>query len=695
MYSARPPYLIARAKQMDLLTKKRTAATQSKGSFVCVMGETGYGKTAVLETFEQDAQKTTGTYEMVRVECTQPIGTINIGAIQPMQPFVKVLETLMERSSMHAKKKLAMNIGLSILGMIPIVGDVFAATKEVMRDLREYKSDKVKQESGEKKGEQVVHEFYTAITSYAAQHPLIMMIDDAQWMDAQSVELLNRFLVNISQLPVLIVLSFQRATTEAQNSALAAWLHEHIKHDDITFTDLSAFTNAEVGECCTMYLPNYKKNVLLEQWLINRTAGIPSTVCEYLNYFQKHPPFKSDGTLDDDFLNSNIVPASLQAMFSKNIEQLNEEDRNLLGLCAAEGREFTVFVISKLMNTDVLTAVKRLKSLQVRTGIIRSLGPHARYGVRTTIYEFTQALHYTYFHSTLEFEEKIELHERIARILQLQHDEIQNEELRKQIAPFIAAHSLEAGDQTTARSMLLESAHAAEEAGSKDVLKEAYDLFEGIDGDVTNETTRKEEKEFRELLNELDITTSDDATVSELRPPGVQTPQTDMPDVGVVRDDIFEFFFRGEYEQAALRAQDFLESNGHLILPGDRILLMAMAARAHTENGRYTHAQELCNNASQLLTEHNDTYSKAYLLNALGVLAHKEGHSNQAWAYLQQAAQLSMELTDEVKLLTVSNVALLLREINPRQARAFERVAKQLSQSMHFTDFYHDVFAVH
>lgn len=698
MYSARPPYLVARTRQLELLVKARTNAQNSKGSFVCVTGETGYGKTVLLESFSQESQRMAPGVEVVHIDCSQPIGNMNVGAIQPMQPFIKVLETLMERSSAQAKKKLAMNIGLSVLGLIPFAGQVFDVTKEIMRDLREYKRDKVKNPSKDKKGDQVVNEFFNAVRSYAEHKPLVIMLDDAQWMDAQSVELLERFVIDIHTLPLVIVLAFQRATAEAKNPPLAAWIHEHTTHPHGVFNDLPSFSMAEISECCSMFLHNYRKDTMLEQWLNQRSAGIPATVCEYLNYFQNHSPYRADGTLDTNFLQSNIVPASLKATFSKNIEQLSEDDRNILALCSAEGREFTAFVISKLMNTDLLACIRKLKSLQQRTGIIRSLGAHARYGVKTTVYEFTQALHYTYFHSTLEFEEKNELHNRIARILQHQYDEALNEDFRHQIAPYIAAHSMEAGDSETARAMLLESAHLAEESGSKEVLEEAFHVFEELEsGDPTPEEER-EIAEFDAMLSQLDAPDTPPAeeaveqVETSVRPPRVETSQVDVPDVGIVRDDILEYFFRGEFEQAALRAIDFVEVSGQHILPADRALLLTMAARAHTENGRLTQAHDLCHQARNIIAEFPDGYAECLLFNTMSVLAMHENHVTEAWKYLQHAARVAMDLSEDTRLLTVSNISLLLKESNPRHARMFERAAKSLCQSLHFSTFYNEVF---
>lgn len=688
-YTARPPYLVARSQQMQRVAQRREKAHKGNGSVMCVYGESGYGKSIFCEQLLQDAQSI-GALDAVYVECPPPIGSVNLGAIQPMQPFAHVLEQLLEKSTVTAKKKLAMNIGLTMLGMIPFVGAAFDATKEVMRDVREFKRDSKKVRKTNEQKNDAVDECFHALNQYVQERTLVIILDDAQWMDAQSVEMVEKLLGTIDSMRILLILSMQRSTAEAKNPALAAWIQQYKNDDRIEDIDLPSFSSNDISECCTMFLPSYTGNRILEEWLLHRSAGIPSTVCEYLNYFSRNPPFKSDGTLDAELLDSNLVPASLQAAFSKNVEQLSEDDRTLLSLCSAEGREFTVFVIAHLLNTDTLTAIKRLKSLQHRTGIVRSVGPHARYGVKSTMYEFTQALHYTYFHSTLEYEEKTELHNRITKLLQKQYNDSVDEGTRRQIAPYIVAHSIESGDTDTARAMLLEAAEAAEQTGSKDIVEESYRLFSMLPPQVETQRFQQEETAFEELRNRF-REHADDST-DTLEQPAIETSEIDRPDVGVVRDDAMEYFFSGDYDSALERIGSFLESSAQYIEPSDYALLLAMSSRIATEGNLFSEAQRYAAEAQTILSDSPNPYSMCYLLNALGVLSMRERNPQQAWLYFQRAAQSSADLSDDLKLLTLTNITMLLRESNPKQARKFERAAKQLCHSLHFTSVMETVF---
>ncbi len=682
--------LIARTKERDSLRSVLGAAHAAKGQLMCIGAESGYGKTMLLETVVQES-RVKREVDVVRVECQAPIGALNVASIQPMQPWLKALESLVELNAGSAKKRLAVNIGLSVLGLIPIAGSIFDMTKEVMRDLREYRADKRNSQDATQSGTKLFSEFYDALSALARQHPISIFLDDAQWMDAQSVEFLD-FLVKKSEpLAFSVVIAYQQATVQVKNPALLAWLQQHASNDKVHVLELQAFHPDEIRQAVQLSFPRQARNSAFEEWLLRRSAGVPITLMEYLQYFQQHSPFREDGSLDSERLQSQAIPASLQALFARSIEQLSEADINVLSLCSAEGRECSVYVISQLMNLDTLATIKKLKSLQYRTGMLRSTGAQARYGVKTTIYEFTQALHHSYFHSTLEMEERVELHERIASILQKCFRDTEDEQLKRQLAPYIAAHALEAGDEATARNMLVHSAEQAEESGSSEVMSQILQAYTELSGNEKDFYQQEADQHLHAIAQHMGLEEAPD--YNSVRTPQPESSQLDIPDCNIVRDDILEYYFNAEFAEAARRAEEFLALSGSLIQAQDHVLILAMAARAEIEAEQYEKSYALLQRASIMLESNADDYAQCIVDNVRSIWQLRRGYQQQSLADLQHAAQSASQLSDDLKLLTISNISLALRSSNQRQSKLFERIAKQLCSSLHFTEFSQKVFA--
>jgi hypothetical protein len=124
----------------------RDAFERNRVTIVAVAGESGYGKTIVLEHCQAALRQ---RVRAVLVGCPTPIGLQSEPLVQPLYPFVKAIEHVLSDPHQKAKRRLVMNIGLSVLGMIPLVGSLFDVTKEVMRDMREYRRETEKSQSSQ------------------------------------------------------------------------------------------------------------------------------------------------------------------------------------------------------------------------------------------------------------------------------------------------------------------------------------------------------------------------------------------------------------------------------------------------------------------------------------------------------------------------------------------------------------------
>ncbi|MFM7338835.1 MAG: AAA family ATPase, partial [Bacteroidota bacterium] len=140
---------IHRAKTLDLLHSSAERLKKKQGSVVFVSGETGFGKTTVLRVFEQEMQLQDKALVSMAA-CQAPVGTMQVGMLQPLGPFLRLIEELKSGEKvMTPKKKLAINIGMTLLTSVPYFGDLVDAVKEINRDVQLYKNEKEKADGKE------------------------------------------------------------------------------------------------------------------------------------------------------------------------------------------------------------------------------------------------------------------------------------------------------------------------------------------------------------------------------------------------------------------------------------------------------------------------------------------------------------------------------------------------------------------
>ncbi len=688
--------IIQRAKTLDILHSSADRLKKKQGSVIFLSGETGFGKTTLLRVFEQASQKQDKALVSMAA-CQAPVGTMQVGMLQPLGPFLRLIEELKSSESvMTPKKKLAINIGMTLLTSVPYFGDLVDAVKEINRDVQLYKNEKEKTEGKKEEQEKkdLYLEFFKTLTEWSGKSPLILILDDMHWCDAESALLIEKLVENINTLPILLVIAYRRSIAEETLSPLLSVLRT-VKDNGASyrFCEVEAFSTSEVHELCVRILPQYTGNAAFESSLYDKTSGIPSVVTEYVRYFAKVTPFKEDGSVKEEFTRGDLLPSSVHAAFSKLIENLNEEEIMLLSLCAAEGVESSAFIISKLLNTDIVTAIRRIKRVQAKTGVLRSLGPHERYGIKTTLFEFTQTFYREYFEKSLEFEEKTAIHSQMMHVLQEQAEGL-DEVQRSKITPYIVAHANGAGEKEVVQHGLLEIAQTSQHMSLPSMSGFALQQYDAniqqlsVIGEETPIDMKLQRTRIGAELREdfgMSVLTQEQAEYHEQKGESdseEQLHETVKADSAAMEREMISLCDEGSYEQALNQGNEFLGLHAGSIPKRDEAMISLLMARISLIVGETERAEVFLKETGNIQEKIQDPIINCLLDNAYATyhLAMKE--DVPAWKYLQKAAQSSVELGREYQLLTIANIATLLSGTRKSEANKYKKAAQTLAKAL-------------
>ncbi|MFZ9976698.1 MAG: ATP-binding protein [Candidatus Kapaibacteriota bacterium] len=688
--------IIQRAKTLDILHSSADRLKKKQGSVIFLSGETGFGKTTLLRVFEQASQKQDKALVSMAA-CQAPVGTMQVGMLQPLGPFLRLIEELKSSESvMTPKKKLAINIGMTLLTSVPYFGDLVDAVKEINRDVQLYKNEKEKTEGKKEEQEKkdLYLEFFKTLTEWSGKSPLILILDDMHWCDAESALLIEKLVENINTLPILLVIAYRRSIAEETLSPLLSVLRT-VKDNGASyrFCEVEAFSTSEVHELCVRILPQYTGNAAFESSLYDKTSGIPSVVTEYVRYFAKVTPFKEDGSVKEEFTRGDLLPSSVHAAFSKLIENLNEEEIMLLSLCAAEGVESSAFIISKLLNTDIVTAIRRIKRVQAKTGVLRSLGPHERYGIKTTLFEFTQTFYREYFEKSLEFEEKTAIHSQMMHVLQEQAEGL-DEVQRSKITPYIVAHANGAGEKEVVQHGLLEIAQTSQHMSLPSMSGFALQQYDAniqqlsVIGEETPLDMKLQRTRIGAELREdfgMSVLTQEQAEYHEQKGESdseEQLHETVKADSAAMEREMISLCDEGSYEQALNQGNEFLGLHAGSIPKRDEAMISLLMARISLIVGETERAEVFLKETGNIQEKIQDPIINCLLDNAYATyhLAMKE--DVPAWKYLQKAAQSSVELGREYQLLTIANIATLLSGTRKSEANKYKKAAQTLAKAL-------------
>lgn len=640
--------LFGREQVCATLTRHVEAWRGGKGGLVMIAADPGRGKSTILTWLEETYADSAA---VVRVDCHPPIGSLNTTAIRPLQPFGLAIDRLFVQSSQQARKRLALNVGMSLLSSLPIAGDLFYAAKAISQDVREYKRETAVLQ--EKKAN-AVQECATTLRVIAEKTPFILLVDDGQWSDPQSVEVLTTLVDELQHLPILIIWTVEREISQQSNLPLETLMRNDVVRD--AMMDLPAIDRDAVAAIMRDKLPTATIPDAIIDAVYQRSAGNPGIVVEYARFLEAAGHVKADGSLDDGVFDSIKLRASDHPSADMLVSDINEDDAIVLSLCAAEGREFTAFLQAALNNADVLTMIRTLRRIERTTGVIRSVGMRTRFGMKTTTYEFTDAFPYTFFVHRPEYEERKDIHQRIAQILQREYANTPHEELRAQLAVEIAAHSAEAEDAPMVERMLSVVAEHASVSGTPEL--SAY-IHQTLIPSVST-TAFDDEDSGAESLDGTRGTAV-----------GEGTAQTFDHVVRTVTNAVIQ----GRSAQARSTAAEALESMIGLSRH-ERIVLSCLIARADIDMGRLDDAQAVLNTVSSLPDV--PLGDVCLIRNVEGILSHARHDYTTALQQLRDAARLAENLPAESRIMTLGNIVLHMRSQNDPTVARYETLLRNL-----------------
>ncbi len=637
-----------RSSTAQAVNELLTAWRKGTGGLMFVTGEPGMGKTYLVETViaAAKADPAFANAPFIRVDCTPPIGKVNISGIQPLQPFGKALEKLYLEGEQAAKKRLAMNIGMSLLASLPIAGDIFYAVKAISQDVSEYKRETA---AMQQKKKAAVTEAIETLGNVSKQTPFVLLIDDAQWSDPQSVEVLRQLRTRIADMPMVIIATVVPSVAQRSNLPLASLLRDSGTQNLVH--QLPAIDKQGASEVLHAVDNTLKPTAQQSEILFERSAGTPGILVEYLKYLKHTDQVRSDGTIVPEALEQSGLKLGDHPATDVLLHEIADDDAVTLSLCATEGQEFTAFMVAALMNTDVLTAIRTLRRIQHETGVIRSIGMRTRYGVKTTTYEFTQTVAYTFFLHYPEYEERKHLHQRIAEILTREHDASTLDEIRHQLAVYIAAHSMESEDEVTAERMFQESASAAAAMG-------ATETADAIRSDYLN------------ALSSVTLLPDDITGEGAGSGEGAGAGTTSVSDTIRASADAV---IAGEHARARDLAQQGL--NDPALTVQEQVTLHCLAARAETELGSMADAKHHLDQAEGLPDV--GLRDRCTILNLRAVVALHHGDTDHARAVLHEAAQYASRLSGTARILTLGNILLLQQQSGEEVSDHYQRVVQR------------------
>lgn len=663
----------------------------NEGSLILIDGGKGFGKTRILKELEILSEKHNVINATVKVE--QPLNNFALSNLNPFGPFSSAIKELSTRKNIPPTKRLALSVGMTLLSGLPLAGDIFYVIKELNKDLREFGENKKKAQANS------IETYIEIFKQYSDKNPFVLLFDDFELADPQSYDLLKLILQKTKDLKAIFVIAFDSSNCERRNLAFSMFLKYINEHPKGTFYyKIPTFDKNEITQMISNYFPNINYKEEFINWIFQKTFGVPIAITEYLKYFKENKISISE--VDFSRIDT-FIPSSLQSLFLSSMDKLTEEEKNILSICAAEGLEFSVYIVSQLLNLDYLSTIKTLRAIQNKTGFIRSIGAKERYGIKTTCYIFNQAIYQNYFENLLEYEEYKALHTIIADILKKSYESMDNPALKNELMPFIIAHSTLSEDEENIKEILQEQAKIAMEYDDKSYTTGIIQYLQSLNKDIEDNTEQsfisssqdENQKHINNDFNDLfdfisNNNQNNNRDYSSTNSFASINEETIMPNFQNLKfDDIIEMGLNQDSESAIKILEQFTNSSIDFT---DRIKANLLLAKLYSESGNLEKAIKLMDSLEHKIDEREPREIDVLYLNTISIIQYQKGDFTNAIDLLKKASEISLKLDLNYKLLTLSNISILLKELDYKLAKSYKESVEKIARDLNYDVFLED-----
>jgi class 3 adenylate cyclase/tetratricopeptide (TPR) repeat protein len=383
--------LIGREQELRLLLDCWQEVVEGRGRVVLVSGDPGIGKSSLAQAFLSHLGESPHAQLEVRSQANY--------ANSPLYPVVAVLPTVlawMRTDDIDAKleklKAFCARLHLPAGEALPLLASLLCLPAEqyVMPAM-----------SPERQKAQTLQLLVTIVAGFAAEKPLTMLVEDLQWIDPTSRQMLQALIDRIPTAPLLLLL-----TTRLGHDP--SWP----PHSHVTRLTLTRLTRDETKKLIDHIVEGKQLPVQVANEIVATTDGVPLFVEELTRMVLESGLMEAR---EDRYaligpLPPLAIPATLQDSLAARLDRLAAA-KPLAQLCATLGREFSYPLLRAVAGMEDQALQKSLEQL-VRAEFLQQ-----RAASSEAIYTFKDALIQEAAYQSLLKRRRQLLHGRIARVI--------------------------------------------------------------------------------------------------------------------------------------------------------------------------------------------------------------------------------------------------------------------------------------
>jgi len=398
-------YLVGRDDAFTELHDGLTRASQGQSQIVFVTGEPGIGKTALLDEFHRRAIAEVPGLRFARGQCVE-----GYGGQEAYYPLLEALGQLCRGPAGDEVVKILAAQAPTWLVQFPALlkGELRQALeREIQGSTRE----------------RMLREIAEALESITAQRALLIVLEDLQWVDHATVDVLSVLARRRSAARLMLVGSSSTGDSARVDHSLTALKSDLLVHRLCREVVLGPLSEADVAQFIGLGPTGRNPSSELARLIHRHCGGNPLFMVATLEHMSSRGLVSREArgwrlAASPDRIELG-VPDGLRRLIEARIERLSADERKVLEAASVAGAAFVATITAAAANLDPEYFEDLCDGLSRRKLIVRAAGVH-RFpdGSASARYEFLHAIYREVLYGCQPSGRRARLHARIGHLLE-------------------------------------------------------------------------------------------------------------------------------------------------------------------------------------------------------------------------------------------------------------------------------------
>jgi len=573
---------VGRTRELDQLNNCLEQVQEGHGQVVGLVGEPGVGKTRLICRFRESL--TTGEYTCIEGGC------IHYGEAIPYLPILYLLRAYFDILEENAEVIIKEKIGESVSQLAGLPASIMPPLHEVLsltvEDEAYLKLD------AKQRRDRVFDAIRLLLIAESRKNPLVVIIEDLQWMDKTSEEFLAYFINGLAGTRILLILLFRPEYTHS-------WANK-------TYYSQIRVDQLPLKICMDLVQGILNKGVVepsLTDFIVSRTEGNPLFIEELTRNLQENGSIqKEENQYKLSLKPAEIqVPATIQGIIAARLDRLEESLKGIIQTASVIGKEFAFRILQAVetLREDLRSSLLTLQDLEFIYE--KAILPELEYIFKHTL---TQEVAY----NSLLIKKRKEIHERVGQAIET----IYGDRLEEFYEMLAYHYSLSENAQKAFQYLKLSGDKATKNYSNLEAVRFYQEAVRALDAQPSSEENKREKlKVFHRILNPMGLLGYPEGMLDILQAAEKLSQELeDHRSLARVYGDLGNYYaFKGNPEIGMEYAEKYLDQAEKIGDISNMALIASQACVANLLAGNFLKVVDIVHKVLPLLDEQYDEKS--------------------------------------------------------------------------------------